>query len=263
MMSTRHVDVGGHHLRVGVEGRGPPDFVCLHGLADGLDVWHAMLAPLAARGRVVVLDQRAHGGSEAPPGPYRREDLAADVLAILDRLDIARAALIGHSLGGVVAMTAALARPERIAGLVLLGTASQASPEVARWYEQIARAAETEGLEGLARAIFGPATRRALRGNAEGLAHVTRCLKGLAEDPLTPRLHALECPVLIVAGDADPMGVGPSVVIQRHLPGATLEVIPGHGHWVHVSAPDALLALIDRFLETRAPATARPPGGMA
>jgi pimeloyl-ACP methyl ester carboxylesterase len=207
--------------------------------------------PLAARGRVVLVDQRGHGESEAPPGPYRREDLAADVRTLLDRLDIPQAVLVGHSLGGIVAMTAALAYPERVAGLLLLGTASECSPRVAGWYEKIALAAEADGLPGLARAIYGSAPSRELRGDARGLAHVTRCLESLADDPLTPRLTAVACPAVLVVGENDPMGAGASVIIQRHLTGAALEVIPGRGHWVHVEAPEAVLAAIDRLLEDR------------
>jgi pimeloyl-ACP methyl ester carboxylesterase len=248
----QRVDVGGYQLRVMKGGAGPPHFVCLHGLADTLEIWSRIAGALAARGEVVLVDQRAHGESDAPPGPYRREDLAADVRALLDRVAVPRAILIGHSMGGIVAMTTALAYPERIAGLVLLGTASECSARVAGWYERIARAAETDGLAGLASAIYGGVPPRPLRGDAPGLAHVTRCLASLAADPLTPRLAAIACPALLVVGEKDPMGAGASVIIQRHLREATLEVVPECGHWLHVDAADALLAALDRFLATHA-----------
>ena len=248
---TRHVDVGGHALRIETRGAGPPYFVCLNGLADTLSVWSRLAPALAARGQVVLVDQRAHGGSDAPPGPYRREDLATDIHALLDRLAIDRAVLVGHSMGGVVALTTALACPERVAGLVLLGTASEASPRVAAWYERIACAAEIDGLVGLARAIYGAGADRRVEGDPQGIAHVTRCLKSLTHDPLTPRLPAIGCPVLVVVGETDPMGVGASVIIQRHIPGAELEVIPGRGHWLHVEAADLLLDMVDRFRRSR------------
>src|SRR5262249_36544235 len=99
------VDAGGHQLRVRIRGEGPPHFVCLHGLADRLDIWDKRAEPLAARGHVLLFDQRAHGESEAPPGPYGREDMATDVRVLLDRVAIPRAILIGHSMGGIVAMS--------------------------------------------------------------------------------------------------------------------------------------------------------------
>ncbi len=149
------LDVGAHRLRVASSGSGPPDFVCLHGLVDTLEIWDRLAGPLSERGRALRYDQRGHGESDAPPGPYRREDLAGDAVALLDRLEIGRAVLVGHSLGGIVAMTMALVHPHRVAGLVLIGTASHCNEKVAGWYERIARAGERDGTAGLARAIYG------------------------------------------------------------------------------------------------------------
>src|SRR5262245_54534469 len=104
---TRRLDVGGHQLRVLTRGQGPPNSVCLPGLADTAGIWRNVAGALAVRGRVVLVDQRAHGASDAPPGPYRREDLANDVRVLLDRLAMPQAVLVGHSMGGIVAMTAA------------------------------------------------------------------------------------------------------------------------------------------------------------
>ncbi len=246
MPATRsRVDVGGHSLQVEIHGAGPPTYVCLHGLADTLEVWRALAGPLSERGQVVLVNQRAHGGSDAPPGPYRREDLAADVCALLDELRIARAVLVGHSLGGIVAMTAALEYPHRVGALLLIGTASQCSREVAGWYEKIAQAAESEGIGGLDRAIFGSDSTRRTEGDAQGLAHVTRALKSLHDDPLTPKLPALQCPVLLLVGERDPMGPKASAIIQSQVRDASLTVVPKRGHWIHVQQPEAILAALD------------------
>ena len=123
----RCVDVGGHALRCSLAGCGEPTFVCLHGLVDRIEIWDRLTPGLAARGRVLCVDQRGHGESEAPPGPYGRADLARDVAGVLDALGIARAVLVGHSMGGIVAMATALAHPDRVAGLVLIGTRASAA----------------------------------------------------------------------------------------------------------------------------------------
>ena len=60
----------------------------------------------------------------------------------------------------------------------------------------------------------------------------------------------------VLVGEKDPMGPGGSVLIRRSLPGATLEVVPGEGHWLHVSAPDLVVAAIERFLQAYFPARA-------
>jgi pimeloyl-ACP methyl ester carboxylesterase len=80
-------------------------------------------------------------------------------------------------------------------------------------------------------------------------AQVTRTLASLYDDPLTPRLAALACPALLLVGDRDPMGPRASEIILRALPPGRgrLEVLPGRGHWLHVEAPDEVLAALDRW----------------
>ena len=248
-MTQGRVDLGGHSLRYSDAGLRDPVFFCIHGLADTLEVWDELAGPLAARGRVVRIDQRGHGESGAPPGPCAREDLARDAIAVLDALAIERAILVGHSVGGIVAMAAALAAPERIAGLVLIGTASRCSEHTAAWYERIAQAAEQRGGDGLVRAIYGESSTRRVRGDAAAIAHVARMLTSLYGDPLTPRLGAIACPVLLLVGEKDLMGPKASQTIRDALPpgGAELVVMPNCGHWLQLDAPAEVIAALDRW----------------
>ncbi|MAE96500.1 MAG: hypothetical protein CL910_17780 [Deltaproteobacteria bacterium] len=243
----RRVDAGGHELRLATQGEGPIDFLCLHGLVDRLEIWDRLAGPLSERGRVARLDQRGHGESEAPPGGYRREDLAADVSNVIRELGSPRVVLVGHSMGGIVAMTTALEHPEQVAGLVLIGTASQCSEKIAGWYERIALAGEKDGNAGLARAIYGEKSKKTILGDAQGIAHVTRTLKSLHDDPLTPKLASIACPVLLVVGDKDPMGPKASPIIAGQLPDAELAVVPDCGHWVHVEKPAAIVEAFDAW----------------
>src|SRR5262245_10436157 len=110
MTDERWLGVEGRRLRCTIDGRGEPVFLCVHGLADSLEIWDRLVPGLAERGRTIRFDQRGHGGSDAPPGPCTRDDLAGDALRVLDGLEVERALVLGHSLGGVVAMTLALAR---------------------------------------------------------------------------------------------------------------------------------------------------------
>ncbi len=255
MAEDERINLGTHELRVRSEGEGAPAFVCLHGLVDRLEIWDRLAPGLAQRGSVLRVDQRGHGASGAPTGPYSREDLAADVIGTLDARGIERAVLVGHSMGGIVSMATALLHPDRIAGLVLLGTASHCNERTARWYERIAAAAETDGLPGLSRAIYGVDSKKRIVGDAQGIAHVTRTLKSLHTDPLTPKLATISCPVLLVVGAKDPMGPRASELIAKGLPdgAGTLEVVAECGHWIHVEAADRVLAALDSWLaSTRA-----------
>lgn len=239
------IDAGGHRIHVTSDGEGPPRFLCLHGLVDTHAIWDALAPDLAQRGAVARIDQRGHGDSDSPPGPYSRSDLADDAVAVLDALSAERAVLVGHSMGGIVSMQTALDHPGRVAGLILIGTASQCSEKVAGWYERIARAGETDGCEGIGRAIYGKKP-RPVQGDALGIAHVTRMLKTLHGDPLTPRLAEIRCPVLALVGEKDPMGVRASEIVAERAPDATLHSVPG-GHWVHVDAPRAIIDAYDRW----------------
>lgn len=245
------LDLTHHRLFFEVAGEGPANFVCLHGLVDSVSIWERLSPSLVARGRTVLVDQMGHGRSGTPAGPVTREDLARDIVAVLDTLSIEHAILVGHSMGGIMAMTTALLVPERIAGLVLIGTASRCTEKVANWYERIAIAGESEGLDGLTRAIYGKDSQKVIVGNPVGIAAVTRTLKSLYADPLTPKLSEIACPSLVIVGERDPMGPKASSIIAEKLPDSTLEVVPNCGHWVHVEKPAAVTAAIDRWRTSR------------
>ena len=106
--------------------RGDPAVVLLHGAGNSMMAWDAELCEaLAAGGRFVVrLDSRDAGRSERPPGAqaYSMHDHAADVLALLDALELPAATLAGVSLGAIVAQILAVEHPERVGGLVLIST---------------------------------------------------------------------------------------------------------------------------------------------
>ncbi|MEN8161616.1 MAG: alpha/beta hydrolase [Myxococcota bacterium] len=250
MTEAFRIDAGGHGLRALHSGAGERHFLCLHGLVDTLAIWEALAPALEARGRVCRIDQRGHGDSDAPPGPYTREDLAGDVVAVLDALAVERAVLVGHSMGGVVAMATALAHPDRVAGLVLIGSTGQCGGKVAAWYERIARAGEERGARGLIEAIYGERSKKRLHGEAQGVSHVTRMLRSLHDDPLTPKLAALACPALLLVGEEDPMGPKASELLHAAFPPGRAELhrLAGHGHWLHVEAVDALVGALDAWL---------------
>jgi pimeloyl-ACP methyl ester carboxylesterase len=245
------IDVGGHSLRVLSRGAGERHFMCLHGLVDRIEIWKRLAPALEERGRVTSIDQRGHGQSAAPAGPYSRADLAADVAGVLDAESVDRTILVGHSMGGIVAMETALRYPARIAGLVLIGTTSECREKVAGWYERIALAGEADGTVGLGRAIYGEKSTKEIVGDAQGISHVTRMLKTLFTDPLTPKLGGIECPVLLTVGEKDPMGPKASEIVHDALPPgrSTLLRVPDKGHWLQLEAVDPVVAALDSWLE--------------
>lgn len=135
------VERGDGRIRYAVSGRNhAPALLLLNPLGANLDVWAAQRPSLERLFRVVRLDARGHGGSRLPPGepaPCAIDDLLADALAVLDVLRIPRAHWCGLSLGGMIALRAAVAAPDRVARLVLANTAAHLPP-ASMWDERIA-----------------------------------------------------------------------------------------------------------------------------
>lgn len=113
---------GGHALHCAERGdaHGTP-LVLLHGYTDSWRSFEAVLGLLPHRFRAIALSQRGHGESDRPPSGYRPRDLAADLGQFLDAAGIERAVVCGHSMGSQVALRFAVARPDRVLGLVLVG----------------------------------------------------------------------------------------------------------------------------------------------
>lgn len=121
-VTHRQVRVGGVSLHVAEAGSGPP-LLLQHGWPQHWWAWHRVIGPLAERHRVVCPDLRGFGWSEAPPSGYEKEQLASDLLGVMDALELERVGLVGHDWGGWVAFLAALRAPERFEGLLALSIA--------------------------------------------------------------------------------------------------------------------------------------------
>ena len=128
-VTHRYVDVGGLRVHVAEAGRGEP-LVLLHGWPQHWWCWHGVIPGLAEAGfRVLAPDLRGCGWTDAPAdGPYNKEQLATDVLALLDVLGIERAQLVGHDWGGWTAQLVALRAPERVSRLCLINIAPVVAP---------------------------------------------------------------------------------------------------------------------------------------
>ena len=240
--SSTKIDLGTHALRVREAGSGPTTFVCLHGFLDDPSVWSGVAAVLAAEGRVICVQQRAHGDSTAPEGPCSIDDLAQDVVKLLAALGVERAVLVGHALGGLVAAKAALAEPARAAGLVLVAPFSELDARAAGEWRHVVRAGEVNKLQGLARSVYGPTSARQVDGDGIGLTEIARMLQGLGAAPVTPQLGGIRCPVVVLAGERDAPGTAAARVVAGAIPGARFESVPQQGDAPHTGAPDAVAA---------------------
>jgi 3-oxoadipate enol-lactonase len=247
-----------------VEGPEDGPVVVLGGsLGSDLRMWAPQVAPLVAAGfRVVRYDTRGHGASPVPPGPYDLEDLGADLLALLDELGVARAHLVGLSLGGMTGMWLGAHAPDRVASLVLCCTSAKLGPP--RMWADRARTVRAEGTAAVAEAGVSrwltpgyaernPAEAEFLRAMiaavpAEGYA---ACCGAIERMNLLDALPKITAPTLVIAGADDPATPPEEHArpIADGIPGARLEVVANAAHLGNHEQPEEFGRLILGHLE--------------
>lgn len=243
--------------------REAPVVTLTHPLGATLALWDEHVAALTKRFRVLRYDVRGHGGSEIPPDPYTLEQMADDLFALLDALGIAETHFVGVSMGGLIGMTAALARPSRIASLALCDTTACYGPTVRPMWEDRIRVAESLGMTAelveRTMAIWFTEGFRAERpeevGRIAGMLRATdprgyaAAIRAIGFVDLTERIGAIRCPTLVVVGEQDP-GTPPAMAraIHERITGSELLVIPGARHCAVVEAADRFLPALLEFL---------------
>jgi len=251
------VDV--HAVVSGREDR--PVVVLSNSLGSTHRMWDAQLAALEERFRVVRYDARGHGDSQVPNGPYSIDDLADDVVALLDRIGVSRAHVVGLSLGGMTAMRLAARNPERVHRVVLLCPATQLPP-ASGWLERAATV-RTDGTAAVAAAVVqrwftteylaaSPDDRivheqMVSATPAEGYAG---CCEAIAKLDLRQDLSAITAPTLAIAGQDDP-ATPPARLeeIVAGIPDARLLVVPKAAHLANAEQPGIITPAIIEHLE--------------
>ncbi len=246
-----------------VIGSGGPWVLVLHGLLGSGRNWAGVAQALADTCRVCLVDLRNHGGSPWLPS-MSYDDMAEDVAALATTLGADRVALIGHSMGGKVAMRRALARPGRIERLAVVDIAPvayahdhRAEVEAMRGLDLRSIGSRGEADEALAGEVPDRTMRQFLLANlARGdggyrwqanLEAIAAAMPELAGFPATHAVYS--GPALAVAGGASPyIRSDGEVALRRHLPHVRIERIDGAGHWPHAERPDAVTALLRAFV---------------
>jgi pimeloyl-ACP methyl ester carboxylesterase len=279
--TVQTVSVHGRSVSYLEAGEGPL-LLLIHGMAGTARNWDAVIEPLALRSHVVAADFPGHGESAPGGGDYSLGSLASGLRDLMIALGHERATLVGHSLGGGVALQFAYQFPEMVERLVLVSSGGL-GPEVGA----ILRAAALPGADLFIRATAGPGSTAAgyltgalgkvgLRPNAD-LAEVGRAYGSLRDrdrrKAFLSTLHAVvdtegqrvaaldrlylaaDLPILIVWGERDPIiPVAHARAAHAQLPGSRLEVFPDAGHVPMQESPGRFAAVLQRFLDETDPA---------
>jgi 3-oxoadipate enol-lactonase len=261
------VRVATHHtfsapqLRVALQGEGSP-VVLSHALGLDLHMWDDFAARLAADHAVLRYDQRGHGGSARPPGPYTMDDLVDDAARLIREWGRGPVVWIGLSMGGMVGQGLAVRHPELLRGLVLANTTAR-YPEAARpvWTTRIAAVGQG-GMAAVADAVVErylhadhraahPEQVAALRAKllaADPAGYVAACHAVAGVDWLE-RLSAVRTPTLVMAGARD-AGATPEMAkaIADCIAGAELALLDDASHLSVVEQPAQFAELVRDFL---------------
>ncbi len=243
-----------------------PVVVLHHPLATNLTSWDELTVALEEKYRVLRLDARGHGKSDAPAGPYAFETLAKDVVEVMTACGVEKASFLGLSMGGMVGQYLGLLHPERFHCLLLVSTSSRIPDEAQPIWDQRISAAKTGGMasqvDGAMQRWLSP---RALSENA---ALVERLRKMILTTPIdgylgwchairglnvTDRLGAIRLPTRVIVGEIDPATpVAASEAIHAAIPGSDLVIVPEVSHMLHNEEPELFHSHVLPFLDTHA-----------
>lgn len=276
MAARETIDIHGQPVTYHRMGEGPP-ILLVHGITSSSRTWKSVMPRLAANHTVIAPDLLGHGRSAKPQGDYSLGAYASGMRDLLIALDIPKATVVGHSLGGGIAMQFGYQFPDRVSRLVLVDTGG-----IGREVSPALRAAALPGAELVLPLLFTPTLHDAglkvrnffagigvrgsadVEGVAEGFASLTKADARRAFlhtvrsviDPAGQRVSAAdrlyltgEIPSLIVWGEKDRIiPVAHAALAHELMPGSRLEIFPGAGHFPFNDDPDRFVGLIEEFI---------------
>ncbi len=272
-VSHRWVRARGVEFHVAEAGTGDDVVLCLHGWPQHWYEWRHLMPALAGRHRVLALDLRGFGWSGAPRDGYEKEEMASDVLAVLERLGLERVKLVGHDWGGWIGFLLCLRRPQAFERFLALNivppwiNVRNAVPHLWRfWYQQAILAPGLGYLlhrrgEFVRKVLVGGSvgkqawTEEVLAAFADNLAEPDRARAAVQMyrvfnwRELMPILRGryaeahLEVPTLMVFGEDD-LALRPQMLAgyRRHAAEMRVELVPGCGHFIADERPELVAA---------------------
>jgi pimeloyl-ACP methyl ester carboxylesterase len=255
------VEVNGMQTYFEVSGQGDP-LIVLHGAYMNILTMGAIIPKLAETHKVFAVELQGHGRTNDIDRPITYPNLADDVAAFMDAVDLEKADVFGYSMGAAAGLQLAIRHPEKVNKLV----AASVAYDVEGWQPAFRDFIPQMSVEMFADMPF-EADYRKLAANPEGFRALAKKLIQLEKEPMVweADVKALKVPVLIITGDADVATLEHSVAMFRllgggimgdmgkPLPASRLAVMPATSHTAVITQPDLLHAFIEPFLKGETP----------
>lgn len=234
-------------------GPGPRSLLAFGGWAGSWELWAGPFGPLSATWRTVAYDHRGSGATLCPLPSITVEAMVADVFAVMDALGLDRPVLAAESAGATVALLAALAAPERFAGLVLVdGLVHHPPLDRPTPFMRALRADFAAAIGGFADACLPEPDSAAINHwgrqllSDSGPDQAVRLLESVAGIDLRPRVREVKLPTVIIHGEADAIvPVEDARWMAAEMPNAALHILPGAGHVPTMTRPAEVAAIIN------------------
>ena len=257
--------VGDISIYYEVHGEGPRTLVMIRGLGSNLLSWYEQIGELSKHFRCVVFDNRGAGRTDKPDAPYSIRQMADDTAGLMDALDIKRAALLGISMGGMIAQEFALNHQERLSCLILGCThfgganVAQAPPEIVAAVLAGTSATAVQQKQQL-QAVFCDDTierrpdvvEKNQRIRAQypiPLFAFARQIQAISAHDTSARLAQIQVPTMVITGREDRLVAPPnSKMIADRIPGAALKELPG-GHLFMAEHPEQFNRAVIDFVD--------------
>jgi pimeloyl-ACP methyl ester carboxylesterase len=252
----QYVDLGGVNTWYDEDGSGEP-LVLLHGGLCTNETWAAQTPVFAERFRVVAPERRGHGHTADAEGPLTYDAMATDTIGFLDMVVGESAHLVGWSDGGIVGLLVAIARPDLVRKMVVIGSnydTTGAAPEA----EAMAATMTPDSPD---MAMFkGLYEMHSPDGPEHWPVLFAKYLEMLQREPHIPvgELTGISAPTLVLAGDDDLISLEHTVALFRAIPNSELAVVPGASHAVVIEKPELVNRIVLDFLENEPVETMMP-----
>jgi len=245
-----YIDINGHATWVEQEGDSAASetVLLLHGGFGNSDLLLGTLgAALGDRYRLVAFDRRGHGRTADTDQPFHYDEMAEEVVSVLEQVVGGPAHLVGFSDGGIISLCVALRRPELVRSMVLIGANFH--------HEGVVPVDMGDGDNSVFAMIQADYEGRSPDGADHFGAIAEKTLTLFATEPtMTPSdLGAIQCPALVVAGDDDMVALAHTCALYESLPAGQLAIVPGTSHVLPMEKPDLLARLVVDFLASEGP----------